>query len=90
MTRTCEKKSAHPHPLTYRPRDLADRLGITRRYLYDLLKHPDPAHRLPAPFKIGRATFWRAEDVQGWLDRQAGKGGAAPIAPKLQPEDDGA
>lgn len=54
-----------------RPKDLADRLGVTRRYLYDLLKHPDPARRLPRPLKIGRATFWRVEDVQAWIERQA-------------------
>jgi predicted DNA-binding transcriptional regulator AlpA len=70
------RRVPHPNPLTYRPQDLADRLGVTRRYLYELLKHPDPLHRLPAPFKIGRATFWRVEDVQDWLDRQAGKAAA--------------
>jgi predicted DNA-binding transcriptional regulator AlpA len=68
--RVIDKKIPHPHPMALRPQDLADRLGVTRRYLYDLLKHPDPARRLPAPFKIGRATFWRVEDVQEWLVQQ--------------------
>lgn len=66
-----ETKLPHPFPYTVRPQELADRLGVTRRYIYALLKHPDPAQRLPAPFKIGRATFWRVEDVQEWLTRQA-------------------
>lgn len=70
-TKADAKRPSHPHPLTLRPQDLADRLGVTRRYLYDLLKHPDAARRLPAPFKIGRGTFWRVDDVQNWLDRQA-------------------
>lgn len=65
-----DRKAPHPYPLTLRPKDLADRLGVTRRYLYDLLQHPDPTRRLPAPLKIGRATFWRIEDVQAWIARQ--------------------
>jgi predicted DNA-binding transcriptional regulator AlpA len=65
-----EKRPPHPYPLTIRPQDLADRLGLTRRYLYDLLKHPDPARRLPAPFKLGRATFWRMEEITDWMSRQ--------------------
>lgn len=71
-----DRKTPHPHPLTLRPKDLADRLGVTRRYLYDLLKHPDPTRRLPAPIKIGRATFWRIEDVQAWLARQGERSAA--------------
>ena len=67
------QRTAHPHPMTLRPKDLADRLGVTRRYLYLLLKHPDATRRLPKPFKIGQGTFWRAEDVQAWLDRQAAR-----------------
>jgi predicted DNA-binding transcriptional regulator AlpA len=63
-------RTPHPYPLSLRPKDLADRLGITSRYLYILLKHPDPKRRLPAPYKIGRATLWRADEVQEWLDRQ--------------------
>lgn len=65
------ERQPHAHPLTLRPQDLADRIGTSRRYIYDLLRHPDPTRRLPAPFKIGRATFWRFEDVENWLNRQA-------------------
>lgn len=71
-----DQRKPHPHPLTLRPKDLADRLGVTRRYLYALLKHPDATRRLPKPFKIGRATFWRADDVQEWLARQADRSAA--------------
>ena len=69
-TSNYEPRKPHPYPLSLRPKDLADRLGVTPRYLYIMLKHPDPERRLPAPYKIGRATFWRADEVQGWLDRQ--------------------
>lgn len=70
---TLRPRDTHPNPMTLRPQALADRLGVTRRYLYVLLKHPDPALRLPEPFKIGRATFWRADTVQDWLTRQAAR-----------------
>jgi len=56
--------------------DLADRLGVTRRYIDILRKHPDANRRLPPPFKIGRATFWRAEDVNAWLAQQAERNAA--------------
>lgn len=69
--------AAQPHPLTLRPQGLADRLGVSRRHVYKLLQHPDPAVRLPAPFKIGRATFWRAADVNDWIERQAHRSAAA-------------
>ncbi|MBR2574538.1 MAG: helix-turn-helix domain-containing protein [Loktanella sp.] len=69
--------AAQPHPLTLRPQGLADRLGVSRRHLYKLLRHPDPAVRLPAPFKIGRATFWRAADINDWIERQANRNNAA-------------
>lgn len=69
--RKAAARPTHPHPLALRPQDLADRLGVTRRAIYKLLKHPDAARRLPAPLKIGRMTLWRIEDVEAWLDRQA-------------------
>lgn len=62
-----------PHALALRPEQLARRLGVCRRQLYRLLKHPDPSVRLPAPFKIGRATFWRPEEVEDWLRRQGAR-----------------
>ena len=68
--------AAHPHPLTLRPQGLADRLGVSRRQLYKLAKHPDPAVRLPASFKIGRATFWRVADINDWIERQANRNAA--------------
>lgn len=63
--------ATHPHPLALRPADLAARLGTSRRNLYNWLKSPDPDVRLPTPFKIGRATFWRTEEIETWLARQA-------------------
>jgi predicted DNA-binding transcriptional regulator AlpA len=69
--KTEQKRPPHPHPLTIRPQDLADRLGVTRRYVYKLLKCTDASRRLPQPIKVGNATFWRATDIQNWLSRQA-------------------
>lgn len=66
-----ERLAPHPHPLTLRPVDLAGRLGVCTRHITNLRKHPDPARRLPAAFKVGRAVFWRFEDIQAWIDRQA-------------------
>ena len=63
----------HPNPLTFRPQELADRLGVSRRHVYDLIRHADPAVRLPKPFKIGRGTFWRAAEIDAWIDRQAAR-----------------
>ncbi len=41
-----DDKSPHPFPLMVRPEDLAGRLGVTRRYIYKLRRHPDPKRRL--------------------------------------------
>ena len=71
-----EQKTPHPHPLMLRPKDLADRLGVTVRHVHRLVKHPDPDIRLPKPFKVGRATFWKYEDVLAWIERQANKSAA--------------
>jgi predicted DNA-binding transcriptional regulator AlpA len=60
----------HPHPMALRPDELAARIGVSRRTLYNWLKHPDPGQRLPQPFKIGRATLWRTEDIRAWLVSQ--------------------
>lgn len=60
-----------PGRITLRPQELADSLGVTRRYLYKLMKHPDTERRLPKPIKIGRVSLWRVEDVRNWLDRQS-------------------
>lgn len=69
--RKTERPEPHPHPLTLRPSDLAGRLGVSTRHITNLRNHADPAKRLPRPFKIGRATFWRFGDVQEWIERQA-------------------
>ena len=68
-------RQPHPHPLALRPDELASRIGVSRRTLYNWLKHPDASQRLPQPFKIGRATMWRAEDVQTWLAPQGARRG---------------
>lgn len=57
----------HQHPILLRPADLAARLGLCRRSIYYLATHPDPARRLPAPVKVGRATCWRADEIELWL-----------------------
>ena len=49
----------------------AEAVSVSLRQVRYLMVHPDAAQRLPAPFKIGRATFWQVGDVQAWLDRQA-------------------
>ena len=64
------QKQPHPNPLTYRPQELASRIGVSRRYIDRLSRHPDPNRRLPTPIKIGRATFWRADEIADWLVRQ--------------------
>lgn len=64
-------RPGHPNPLAIRPAELAARLGTSTRNLYHLIKHPDPAVRLPQPFKIGRGTFWRVAEIEDWLTRQA-------------------
>ena len=56
---TAQRAATAADPITLRPQGLADRLGVSRRHIYDLIDHPDPARRLPAPFKMGRATFWK-------------------------------
>ncbi len=54
-----------------RPNDVAARLGVARRTLYDWLRTPDPQNPFPKPVKLGRATAWREADIADWLDRQA-------------------
>ena len=64
-------------PLLIRPTQLAARLGIGRRTLYDWLREPDPVHPMPRPLKIGRVTAWRTADIEAWLDRLTESGQAA-------------
>ncbi|MEW9836226.1 helix-turn-helix transcriptional regulator [Mesorhizobium marinum] len=65
----------HPHPLALRPDELASRIGVSRRTLYNWLKHPDASKRLPQPFKMGRATLWRADAVLAWVAAQEARRG---------------
>lgn len=53
-----------------RPNEVANRLGVARRTLYDWLQKPDPENPFPQPTKLGRATAWHAADIAAWLDRQ--------------------
>jgi len=58
--------------LLLRPDELAARLGVSRRVLYDWLRDdPDPANPMPRPLKLGRATAWRLADIEAWLERKA-------------------
>ncbi|MGY6706683.1 MAG: helix-turn-helix transcriptional regulator [Rhizobiaceae bacterium] len=45
--------------------------GLGCSGIYELMKHPDPALRLPAPLKIGHRSRWRESDVRAWMERQA-------------------
>jgi predicted DNA-binding transcriptional regulator AlpA len=74
-----DQEEAQPNfaPIAVRPHELARLIGVSHRHIYKLINHPDPARRLPTPFKMGRATFWRFADVQAWLDRQAALSAAA-------------
>jgi predicted DNA-binding transcriptional regulator AlpA len=70
---TAQRAATAADPFTLRPQGLADRLGVSRRHIYDLIDHPDPARRLPAPFKMGRATFWKMSDISTWIERQSAR-----------------
>ncbi|MGM9403639.1 helix-turn-helix transcriptional regulator [Aliiroseovarius sp. KMU-71] len=67
----------NPTPLLIRPTQLAERLGVGRRTLYDWLRDPDPAHPIPRPLKIGRVTAWRTDEIEAWLDQLADRSRAA-------------
>ncbi|MGK7753794.1 MULTISPECIES: helix-turn-helix transcriptional regulator [unclassified Roseovarius] len=71
-----EKPTAPLEPLTIRPGELAARMGVSLAWINQLRNHPNPEVRLPRSFKIGRAVFWRIEDVNEWLDRQARRNAA--------------
>jgi predicted DNA-binding transcriptional regulator AlpA len=73
---TAQRAATAADPITLRPQGLADRLGVSRRHIYDLIDHPDPARRLPAPFKMGRATFWKMSDISAWVELQAARAAA--------------
>ena len=79
--KTKDRAAATVAPLALRPQGVADRLGVSRRHVYGLIQHPDPKLRLPAPFKIGRATFWKASDISDWVERQARRAAAQTSPP---------
>lgn len=54
-----------------RPNEVAARLGVARRTLYDWLREPNSKNPFPKPVKLGRATAWHASDISAWLERQA-------------------
>lgn len=56
-----------------RPKDLCDRLRVSRSSLYTMIAKGD----LPRPSKLGRSSVWRIEDVAAALDRLLGDAGGA-------------
>ena len=72
-TTASERAAKVSSPLTLRPQGLADRLGVSRKHIYNLVNHPDPDVRLPKPFKMGRATFWKMSDISAWIERQSAR-----------------
>jgi predicted DNA-binding transcriptional regulator AlpA len=72
-TTASERAAKVSSPLALRPQGLADRLGVSRKHIYNLVNHPDPDVRLPKPFKMGRATFWKMSDISAWIERQAAR-----------------
>jgi hypothetical protein len=52
--------------LTYRIEDLADALGVSRRFF----ERARAAGRVPKPdLRIGKVPLWRAESIRNWLDK---------------------
>lgn len=53
-------------PLTYRFEDLAEAIGVSRRFLERELS----AGRLPKPdLRLGKVPLWRVETIRNWLER---------------------
>jgi hypothetical protein len=52
--------------LTYRIEDLADALGVSRRFF----ERARAAGRLPKPdLRLGKVPLWRVETIRTWLER---------------------
>jgi predicted DNA-binding transcriptional regulator AlpA len=51
-----------------RPRDLCERLRVSRSSLYEMVRRGD----LPRPSKLGRSSVWRVEDISAALDKLLG------------------
>lgn len=52
----------------YRLKDLIDVLRIKRTKIYSLVKEGS----LPRPLKIGRASVWKAKDVNDFINKIEG------------------
>ncbi len=56
----------------FRPRELAERIGVSRATVYRRARQPD----FPPKLQLGpRAVGWRASDIARWLDGLAEQGG---------------
>lgn len=52
--------------LTYRLEEIADALGVSRRFL----ERTRAANRLPKPdLRLGKVPLWRVETIRTWLER---------------------
>jgi excisionase family DNA binding protein len=60
------------NPMTLRPKEVAELLGIGQRSLFRYLK----AGELPPPIRLGRSLRWSRQAVLEWLDARSKEGGA--------------
>ncbi|MCB1350036.1 MAG: helix-turn-helix domain-containing protein [Maritimibacter sp.] len=54
-------------PALLTPQEVADRLKISLRHVYNLVGAGD----LPPPLKVGRLSRWREADLASYLERLA-------------------
>lgn len=54
-------------PALLTPQEVADRLKVSLRQIYNLVDAGD----LPPPLKVGRLNRWREQDLASYLDRLA-------------------
>ncbi len=54
-------------PALLTPQEMADRLRVSQRQIYNLVDAGD----LPPPLKVGRLNRWREQDLASYLDRLA-------------------
>ena len=59
------------NPVTLRPKEVAELLGIGERSLFRYLK----AGELPPPIRLGRSLRWSRQAVMAWIDSRSGEGG---------------
>lgn len=53
--------------------DMARKFGRTERAIRALIDRKSKA--VPPPFKLGGKWAWKREDVDSWINQQAGKAG---------------